>query len=814
MRPNLGIVNDCSLVALASHASLIVGRQSASIRHRNSILPSIFVESLERRILHSTTFYPGEKVAGGMFNYVEGAALTSATSSGFFPPIAQESYNNSNALNPAQLTLTANTGVTSAIGSAEESYKTTDSSLYLHGAVSGTTYMPQEQSYEPGYSESGPTAQIYTFAENLFIFDLAQAGTIRLSGTIKSIGPVMPGAKFLLYQSPVNGNGYGTCIVAQQVGSSPMDAIANLAQEIQAPAGRYTLSVYANMYIATSQFLPSYQPGTKSGAASYDVTLTVDSPNDKSDLKASQASSSVSVQAASPFVVSSTVTNSGDGDANPSVLGYYLSDDQTLDPTDPLIGSALVPFIAEHSSSQLLSGTATIPAGTKSGTYYVIAKADIQGTVDESNEDNNTATPVKIEVGSFDLKASVDADHVVPTAAADLNLNHVFGGEQVTMPVTLGNLGPCDAAESATIQLSLSETKQFDQSRVLTPPQSISVNIHANGTQVVPVTVTVPTSGLTAGKQYYLVAKVVSSQKETDALGGPADANNVAATDRTFEFVGTPKGNPTVFSGGLYYAFLRDLANQSWAINHQGRDFDQGSAQDFIVAFETSGKNYPYPYKDGKGIPTIGIGINLMAMSAKVQSDLVIAVRRFFAAQAKLKTPIGKKYAAIKLGTDGQIVAMLQKWAKGQPPSGVSADGKTKITLAVTDPAIDAAGVEQTFQDAYAEHAATARKDLGAVAWSNVAQSPRAAIAVVDFIYNVGSFLGEKDKKGNYIKTPWTGFRSALQITTGPDYVLAAFQLADAYRTTDPKNTGLRWRTEAEIQNLLFGLAKEVVHKV
>ena len=109
------------------------------------------------------------------------------------------------------------------------------------------------------------------------------------------------------------------------------------------------------------------------------------------DLAESSLSLPSAVKAGSPVQAGETVTNRGGGDAGPSVVRFYVSTNLTLDAGDiPLAATRSVSSLAPGATSAG-SSTITIPAGTVPGSYYLLAKADADGTVDETVETNNTA---------------------------------------------------------------------------------------------------------------------------------------------------------------------------------------------------------------------------------------------------------------------------------------------------------------------------------------------------------------------------------------------------------------------------------------
>lgn len=107
------------------------------------------------------------------------------------------------------------------------------------------------------------------------------------------------------------------------------------------------------------------------------------------DLDITALSAPSTAAAGLSIAVSDTTKNIGGGSASPSRTRYYLSKDGSLDASDSPLGSRSVAELAAGAGS---SGSLVvmIPQGTAVGTWYIIAKADGDGTVVESTENNNT----------------------------------------------------------------------------------------------------------------------------------------------------------------------------------------------------------------------------------------------------------------------------------------------------------------------------------------------------------------------------------------------------------------------------------------
>lgn len=108
------------------------------------------------------------------------------------------------------------------------------------------------------------------------------------------------------------------------------------------------------------------------------------------DLVVAALSAPGSANPGASISVSQTTKNQGTAPAAGSTTAVYLSTNNVVDAGDTLLGSRSVWSLAAGASSAGFT-TVTIPASTVAGAYYVIARADADGAVAESNETNNTA---------------------------------------------------------------------------------------------------------------------------------------------------------------------------------------------------------------------------------------------------------------------------------------------------------------------------------------------------------------------------------------------------------------------------------------
>ena len=135
--------------------------------------------------------------------------------------------------------------------------------------------------------------------------------------------------------------------------------------------------------------------------------------------------------------VSDTTTNQGAEAVGASVTRFYLSSNSALDANDTLLdGGRAVPPLDPGISSAGLTDV-TIPAGTPSGLYYIVGKADGDATVPETHETNNTAVK-SFYIGSDLVVSSM----TVPSRGG--------AGASITVGDTTSNAGGGGAAASFT----------------------------------------------------------------------------------------------------------------------------------------------------------------------------------------------------------------------------------------------------------------------------------------------------------------------------------------------------------------------------
>ncbi|PYU05728.1 MAG: hypothetical protein DMG33_10135, partial [Acidobacteria bacterium] len=223
------------------------------------------------------------------------------------------------------------------------------------------------------------------------------------------------------------------------------------------------------------------------------ITLTVVQPS--ADLIISALSAPSTAGAGMTLTITDTTKNQGTGAAGASTTGFYLTASTTLDANAVLFGSRAVPALAAGATSSG-STTVTIPAGTTAGNYYIIAKADANNVVAETNKGNNL----------YYWYIQIGPDLVISTLSAPSTAGSTFTIMDTTKNQGGGTAGP------TTTRFYLSASTVLDASAAVLGSRAIPTL--APGTASSGSTAVTLPAGTAAGN-YYIIAK--------------ADADNVVA---------------------------------------------------------------------------------------------------------------------------------------------------------------------------------------------------------------------------------------------------------------------------------------------
>jgi subtilase family serine protease len=208
------------------------------------------------------------------------------------------------------------------------------------------------------------------------------------------------------------------------------------------------------------------------------------------------------------LTVSDTTVNSGGGSAAPTSTKFYLSANTVLDVNDALVGSRAIPELGAGATS---TGTTivTIPPNILAGSYYLVAKADADAVVAETQETNNTFARA-ILIGS-DLLVSVIG---APAKGG--------AGQSIIVTETIANQGGGGATASVT-RFYLSANASLDAADVLLEGSRAVADVAPGASSAGSTSVRIP-QGVVAGT-FYIIAKADAE----NAVGETLETNNTRA---------------------------------------------------------------------------------------------------------------------------------------------------------------------------------------------------------------------------------------------------------------------------------------------
>ncbi len=191
----------------------------------------------------------------------------------------------------------------------------------------------------------------------------------------------------------------------------------------------------------------------------------------------------------SNITVGDTTKNNGLGSVPASTTKFYWSTNIIFDAGDTYLGSRAVPVLSTGASNTG-SISVIVPGAACSGTSYIIARADADNVIAETNETNNTR--------NRSIKAGVDL--IVYSLAAPA----ISGTEKgITVTDTTKNQGGCPATASTT-KLYLSANSTWDAGDAYLGERTIPA-LAAGTADTGSTSVTIP-AGTTTGSRY-IIAK-------------------------------------------------------------------------------------------------------------------------------------------------------------------------------------------------------------------------------------------------------------------------------------------------------------------
>lgn len=258
------------------------------------------------------------------------------------------------------------------------------------------------------------------------------------------------------------------------------------------------------------------------------------------------------------------IKNIGSGGAGTSKVAYYLSSNSTYDGSDIKLGEDNVDALPSGDFNDE-SESITIPGGTSAGSYYILFRADFQGSVSESNEGNNV-TSVALTVTNPpallpDLTVELPLYFVKPSTSAGSNIN---------LTAIVKNIG-AGAAPGSKLGCYLSTDMTLDGADTLLDRFSIPALVAAVGSESENVSLGIPASTPLGDNYILFVADYDGAVAESN------EGNNLAA--QIFE-VKAPSGPGYVVTPTAQSAVLYGQAEIDGIV---------ADANDWIAAFDNHG---------------------------------------------------------------------------------------------------------------------------------------------------------------------------------------------------------------------------------
>jgi hypothetical protein len=288
-------------------------------------------------------------------------------------------------------------------------------------------------------SEPEPQADLIVQSPSVSPGSVYAGDAVSASCQVKNIGGASAGSSVLnFYLSADNAYSQGDVTLGQYtVASLAANAVADVTKTLTIPsstaAGNYFILFVADATGTVTE-------GNEANNLAY-TTLGVLTVTTAPDLLITSATlTPVEITSGQSVTASFIIVNQGDANAGTSNLKYYLSSDNQYNTGDTYLATEPVGALAVNANLSY-SSLITIPAGTATGSYYLLFRADADNQVAESNENNNLAA-VAISVTSTDpgCNSSVQYPSNIITPGTNWkSQKNIYGGEYTAFNVTIGS---------------------------------------------------------------------------------------------------------------------------------------------------------------------------------------------------------------------------------------------------------------------------------------------------------------------------------------------------------------------------------------
>ena len=379
------------------------------------------------------------------------------------------------------------------------------------GTAAGTYYILFVADYENVITESNENnnvayeaitvtcdageSDLVITAKSTSLTTVACGRTLLGSATVKNNGPgATSGPSYLGYYLSNNTtlDASDTYLRRANVGTLAANVASNESTTLTIPEGIAAGNYYI-LFVADYENVIS-ESNENNNVAYQAITVTC-VPGEPDLIISAKSTALTTVACGSSVLGRATVKNNGEASTNgTSYLGYYLSNNTTLDASDTYLTRDPVVTLAINAISNE-SATLNIPAGTAAGTYYILFVADYQNVITESNENNNVAYQainVTCATGEPDLIIS----------AKSTALTTVACGSSVLGSATVKNNGTASANSASYLGYYLSTNTTLDASDTYLTRDYVN-SLVVNGTNSESAALTIPT-GTAAGTYYIL----------------------------------------------------------------------------------------------------------------------------------------------------------------------------------------------------------------------------------------------------------------------------------------------------------------------
>jgi subtilase family serine protease len=292
------------------------------------------------------------------------------------------------------------------------------------------------------------------------------------------------------------------------------------------------------------------------------------------DLRITDITIPDSVNPGETISLSWTVINQGNLSIN-GVLhdAIYLSEDPTLDASDLLLGSQIVPTIPlDPNQSYTQTFSVALPTSLPTKGQYLLIATDRFNNLQETNEANNVQS-IALRVNSPDLIIS----NISAPSQAQL-------GETFPIAWTVKNQGLKTALADWFDRAYLSKDNQWDASDLLLTTQSADTQtpLAADGQYSLSTNITIPNTGI---GDYYLLFASDATNIQTEAN----ESNNLFAQAITLKAADLQISNVSIDAVGIKQS--GEQVNVSWTVLNTGTSEAKGSWVDRVYLSRDSSLN-------------------------------------------------------------------------------------------------------------------------------------------------------------------------------------------------------------------------------